>query len=53
MKDNPLLQAMRDKQQPIDMGRMMQLIEEIHAMLTEDVKSDKGEQIVRTQQSQA
>lgn len=54
MKDNPLAQAVREKtaQQPVDMSRMMQMIEEIHkAVVQQDIPDGPKGKIVTTQQS--
>lgn len=54
MKDNPLAQAVRENKPnapSFDMARMMQMIEEIHQAVVEDIAVDKNKKIVTTQQS--
>lgn len=54
MKDNPLAQAVREKSaspQPVDMGRLMQMVEEIHQAIVQQVPMSKPGKIVTTQQS--
>lgn len=54
MKDNPLAQAVRETKassQPVDMARMMQMIEEIHKAVVPNTAPGKNEKIITTQQS--